>query len=221
MKKVLIATPSYDGKLDVWYVNALTESIKAGLGSGVLFQPIYMSYDALVQRARNDLLAVAIQNDFDDIIWIDSDMEWNPQWLLKLLSYEEDVVGGACVKKSVEEQYNVKCKPENLITNDQGLIEIEAIGTGFLRMSKKAFTYLWDNSEPYTSNDQDRRWAFDVKIIDGELVSEDILVCKKLVDGGFKIYLDPSMTCNHVGSLKFTGNFEQFVEKISQQTKVA
>ena len=123
MKKVLIATPSYDGKLDVWYVNALTESIKLGLADDVFFQPIYMSYDALVQRARNDLLAIAVQNDFDEIIWIDSDIEWNPQWLLKLLSYEEDVVGGACVKKSVEEQYNVKCKPENLTTNDQGLIE--------------------------------------------------------------------------------------------------
>lgn len=214
MKKVLIATPSYDGKLDVWYVNALTESIKLGLANDIFFQPIYMSYDALVQRARNDLLAVAVQNDFDDIIWIDSDIEWNPQWLLKLLSYEEDVVGGACVKKSVEEQYNVKCKPENLTTNDLGLIKIEAIGTGFLRMSKKAFTYLWDNSEPYTSNGQDRRWAFDVKIIDGELVSEDILVCKKLVDGGFKIYLDPSMTCSHIGALKFTGNFSAWVETL-------
>lgn len=211
MRKVLIATPSYDGKLDVWYVNALTESIRLGLANDIFFQPIYMSYDALVQRARNDLLAIAVENDFDDIIWIDSDMEWHPQWLLQLLSYEEDVVGGACVKKSVEEQYNVKCQPENLIQNEKGLIEIEGIGTGFLRMSRKAYMSLWKKSLPYKSNGAERRWAFEVKMTNGEIVSEDITACDKLRKAGFKIYLDPNITCNHIGTLKFTGNFKQFM----------
>lgn len=219
MRKVLIATPSYDGRIDVWYANSLTNSIVLGLQNDVLFQPIYMSYDALIQRSRNDLLAIAIENEFDDIIWIDSDIEWNPEWLLELLNYEEDVVGGTYPKKSIAEQYTVKCNPENLVKNDKGLIEVESLGTGFLRMSKKAITYLWDNAEPYVHNGKDRRWVFEVKIQDGDIISEDVLVCQKLREGGFTINLNPDMTCNHVGPLKFTGNFAEFAEKVKGTTQ--
>ena len=218
MRKVLIATPSYDGRIDVWYANSLAESIRLGLANDIFFQPVYMSYDALVQRARNDLLAIAVENDFDDVIWIDSDMEWNPEWLLKLLSYEEDVVGGTAPRKAIEESYVVKCKPENLVKNDKGLIEVEALGTGFLRMSKAAVKHLWDNSEPYTHNGAEKRWAFEVKIQDGDIISEDVLACRKLVDGGFKIYLDPALTCAHIGPLKFTGNFEQWMTALKGMT---
>ena len=214
MRKVLIATPSYDGRIDVWYANSLTKSIVLGLQNDILFQPVYMSYDALIQRARNDLLAIAVKNDFDDIIWIDSDIEWDPEWLLKLLSYEEDVVGGTYPRKSVEETYVVKCAPEDLVVNDKGLIPVQGLGTGFLRMSKAAFTYLWDNSEPYTHNGEDKRWAFNVSIIDGDIISEDIQVCQKLIEGGFQVYLDPTLTCNHIGSLKFSGNFEQWMQVV-------
>ena len=214
MKKVLVATPSYDGKIDVWYANSLMSSIVLGLQNDIAFQPVYMSYDALVQRARNDLLAIAVENDFDDIIWIDSDIEWNPEWLLTLLNYEEDVVGGTYPKKAIVETYVVKCAPENLVENDKGLIEVESLGTGFLRMSKKAFTYLWDNSEAYVHNGQDRKWAFEVKLQDGDIISEDVLACQKLRDGGFTINLDPKMTCNHIGPLKFTGNFQEWVERL-------
>jgi hypothetical protein len=31
MKKVLIATPCLDGRVDAWFVNSLQESIKLGL----------------------------------------------------------------------------------------------------------------------------------------------------------------------------------------------
>jgi hypothetical protein len=78
-------------------------------------------------------------------------------------------------------------------------------------MSKNAFTHLWDNSEPYVHNGANKRWVFEVKIQDGDIISEDVLACKKLADGGFKIYLDPAMTCAHIGTLKFTGNFEQWM----------
>lgn len=217
VRNVLIATPSYDGKVDVWYANSLVNSIRLGMANGVNFVPIYMSYDSLVQRARNDLLAIAVDNGFDDIIWIDADMEWEPQWLLQLLDHDADVVGGTARKKSLVEQYVVKCKPEDLVKNDAGLIKVEALGTGFLRMSAKAARYLWDNSEEYTHNGANVRWAFEVKVENGDLISEDITACNKLTNGGFSIYFDPTMTCSHIGPLKFTGNFEQWAEQLREQ----
>ena len=214
MKKILIATPSYDGRLDVWYTNALIETVLLGAQNDILFKPVFMSYDALIQRSRNDLLAIAKENEFDGILWIDSDVEWAPHWALDLVLNEKDVIGLPIIKKSVEEQYSVKCDPENIKKDDAGLIEVESNATGFLYMSKNAIDYLWDSSEPYTHNGQERRWVFDVRIQDNDIISEDVWVCQKLRKGGFKVYLDSTKTCNHVGALKFTGNFSAFIDKI-------
>ena len=67
-----------------------------------------MSYDSLVQRARNDLVRLALEDKFDDLIFMDSDQEWNPEWIFKLLEYKEDVIGGTVVKKSDKPVFNVK-----------------------------------------------------------------------------------------------------------------
>jgi hypothetical protein len=219
MRKVLIATPSYDGKVSVYYANALAETIRLGLSEDIYFHAVYMSFDALVQRARNDLVAVALEADFDDILWIDSDMEWSAEWAVKFVKSELDVLGAPCAKKSLAEQYNVKCNPEDLIPDENGIIKAQAIGTGFLKMSKAALQSLWDSSESYTFNEQERRWIFDVEIQDGDLVSEDILVCKKLVAAGFDINVDSTITCGHVGSMYYSGNFADFVVRIAESLK--
>jgi len=224
MRKVLVATPCYDGKVDVWYANSLINMVMLGIQKEIFFQPIYMSYDALVQRARNDLLAIAVENDFDDILWIDADMEWDPAKAIELLELDQDVIGLPVIKKTLETQsYNIKAKPEDLyITNDDGLIKVESVGTGFLKMSKKAFTYLWDNSPEYIHNGKSVRWVFDVKLVDGDIMSEDVHVAIKLAEGGFDIWIDPSSTCNHIGNLKFQGDFAQFLkdlEKLLEEQK--
>lgn len=223
MRKVLVATPSYDGKIDVWFANSLTETLKLCLINDILIQPIYMSYDALIQRSRNDLLALAIEGDYDDMFWIDSDIAWQPEWFLNLLNYNVDVVGGTYPKKSLQvEGYPVKCgDTNNLILNPDGLLEVEGLGTGFLRMSKKAIQSLWDNSPEYIENEKSKRWAFDVRIEDKTLISEDIIICKRLKELGFSIYLDPSMTCEHVGNLKYTGNFLEFLKKNDLELKTS
>ena len=215
MQKVLIATPSYDGKLDVWYVNSLTNTVILGLQNDIEFHPVFMSYDALIQRSRNDLLAIAVENEFDGILWIDADMEWHPQWTVDSVLSGEDAYGLPVIKKSItEESYNIKCKQENLVPNDNGFIEVESVGTGFLYMSKDAFMYLWDTSKPYVHNGQNRKWAFEVKIQDNDIISEDVIVCQKLREGGFKVVIDPGKTCNHIGNLKYVGNFASFIERI-------
>ena len=215
-RKVLIGSPSYDGSIDVWYVNSLANSIKYAYDNNLNIDliPIWVSYDALIQRCRNDTVFLALEQDCDDLIWIDTDIEWKPEWLFKLLDYPVDVVGGTYPKKGDKQEMYVgnfgEMKP-----GPHGLYEVNGLGTGFLRFSRKACEWLWNNSEPYTEYPEGptekvkhRRWIFEVKIKNGSMISEDIYVCRKLTnEGGFKIYLDPTMTCNHIGGKKYQGDF--------------
>jgi hypothetical protein len=217
-RRVLIGTPCYDGRIEVWYANSLVQTIKIAEKMNIEITPIWLSYDALVQRARNDLMGIMIEAGFDDIVFIDADIDWQPEDFFKLLNYPVDVVGGTYPKKGDLEQYVAKIiDPQRARDSATGLLSTEGLGTGFLRMSRAAVQYLWDTCVPYQERDQgkDRRWIFDVIIDDnGELVSEDILACQRLIEGGFPIWLDISITCGHTGVKRFTGNFESWFARL-------
>jgi len=210
-RRVMIGTACYDGKIDVWYANSMLETVKAGLTLGIEIFPIYLSYDALVQRARNDLIAMMLELGCDDIVFIDSDIEWQPNDFFKLLNYPVDVVGGTYRKKGDAELYVAKIlDPQRQKDPNTGLLPVDGLGTGFLKMNRNAVQTLWDTSVPYEERDAGkvRRWIFDVIVDNGELISEDILVCNRLIEAGIPIWLDTSITCNHVGMKKYTGNFD-------------
>ena len=213
-RKVLIGTPSYDGKVDVWYANSLVNTIRMSYEKDVVIVPVYMAYDSLVQRARNDLVKLAIEEDFDDLIFIDADQEWDPAWVFKLLDYDKDVVAGTVVKKSDEVSFNVKALKEGMKTEEDGLIEVDCVGTGFMRISKSALKQVWDVSTEYKNEGKTCRMVFDIKIENGDLVSEDNVFCKKWHDLGGKVYIDPNMTCNHIGVKKYGGNFMEYIKAI-------
>jgi hypothetical protein len=213
MLKVLIATTAYDGRLDVWYTTSLVNSVRIAQDNGIFLHPVFMSYDALVQRARNDLFRLALE--YDAVIWIDSDLEWNPMWIMELLGSGKDVIGGTYRKKTDDaELYTVKT---NNLESKDGLIKVDGLGMGFVKMSKKAVQALWDASQPYQNEGREGRMICDIQIVDGQLVSEDNVVTRKLADLGFDIWLDPRMTCCHIGTKKFYGNFEDFAKRLTAQ----
>lgn len=213
VRKVLVATPALDGRLDVWYTNSLVNSIRLAQANNIFLHPVFMAYDALIQRARNDLFKVAVDGEYDDMIWIDSDMEWNPEWIMQMLEAEEDVLGGTARKKTDEAEIYV-AKIKDFTKNNKGYIKCEGLGTGFVKLSRKAFMALWESSQKYTNGDRTCRMVCDVKIVDGELYSEDTIIFKKLNELGFDCWLDPKMTCNHVGTKKFVGNMVNFLDKM-------
>ena len=221
MKKVMIGTPCYDGRLDVWYTNSLCNTIKMSYLKDVEIIPMWISFDALLQRARNDTIDVALQMEVDELIWIDSDIEWQPEWFFKLLDYDVDIVGGTYPKKGDKEEYVVRQITRRQLL-DNGLIEVDGLGTGFVKMSKKAMQYLWDTSAKYTDpkDNKERRMIFDVVIQNESLVSEDIHAFNKLTAGGFKVYLDPTITCNHIGPNKFKGNFENWYARTAPRRQL-
>jgi hypothetical protein len=188
-RKVLIATPAHDGRLDVWYTTSLVNTIRVAQANDIFVHPVFMSYDALVQRARN------------------------PMWIMSLLERQEDVVGGTTRKKTDDAEVYV-VKASDLTVHDNGLIKAEALGTGFVRLSRKAFLALWDSSPAYQNEGRECRMVCDVQIVDGQLYSEDTILFRKLADLGFDVWLDPRMTCNHLGTKKFCGSFEAYLETL-------
>ena len=113
MKKVLIGTPAHDGRVEVYYVNSLLATIKDLEKHYYDVNVIFMSYDSLVQRARNDLIKIAVEGEYDYLFFIDSDMVWEPQWVLELLDTPVDVISGTARKKSDDElSFAIKIKKD-------------------------------------------------------------------------------------------------------------
>jgi len=219
MKRILIGTPSHDGRLDVWYTNSLINTVKMSFDKGVLIDPIYTSFDSLIQRARNSLFKIAVEQNYDYLFFVDSDVEWEPEWFYRILEYSEDIVGAALVKKSDEnEGYTCKLLDKKLQLNERkNLVKANGVGTGFLKFSKKAIHALWNSSPEYKNEerlgDTPDRLVCNVEIKNGILISEDYILCDKAKQLGFDLWLDPTITINHIGPKKFRGGIHNFLRK--------
>jgi len=219
MRKVLIGTPSHDGRLDVWFVNSLVNTIRLSPDYDTHITAIYTSFDSLVQRARNSLVKIAVDENYDDLFFIDSDVEFNPEWIFQFLSQPEDIIGAALIKKDdIREGYTCKITNPNITYNSRrDLIEVDGIGTGFLKLTRNAFVQLYNSAPEYINEDKGStdRMVFDVVIKDGILISEDYTMCNKWkeLNPNNKIWMDPSITVNHIGPKKYQGNVYNFLKR--------
>lgn len=220
--KVLIGTPSYDGKLDIYYVDSLLNTLALSGEENVEVYPLFMCYDSLIQRARNDLFKAAYDAKMDAIVFIDADVGWNPKDFFKLVRSDKDVIGGSYRKKNDnEELYVVKAldksdKNVNLNIDKDGLLEVAGLGCGFIKLSRKAIEDIWNVSKPYDSEKGPNRMVFEVVCEDNDLISEDIYMCKKWRNLGNKVYLDTNITCSHTGTKTFFGNINNWLRKFQQ-----
>jgi len=215
--KVLIGTPSYDGKLDVYYIDSLLNTLSTAEKNNIDVYPLFICYDSLIQRARNDLFKAAHDNNIDILFFIDGDIGWNPQDFYKLVHSDKDIIGGSYRKKTDnEELYVVKALDKdnsklNLNVDENGILEVAGLGCGFMKISRKAINALWDISKPYTSEKGDARMVFEVVCEDNDLISEDIYMCKKWRNLGNSVYLDTKITCSHTGTKTFFGDVGKWI----------
>jgi hypothetical protein len=218
MRTVMVAAPSYDGKVGVWHCAALTESIKIGMLNNINIMPIYVSFDALVQRARNDIFKIAHDIGVDDLVFVDTDVDWQPQDLFRLLNHDVDIVAAPVIKKNDNPTFSVKLLGEFKV-EDNGLAVVDGVATGFMRIRKSAITKIWDAAEEYKElgKAEPSRMVFDVKLVDGDLWSEDIVFCDNWIRLGGKVYIDPLINCGHSGEKRWVGNFYEWIKLFNRR----
>lgn len=99
--KFFIATPCYGGALTEPYfrstIKLLTffNSHKIPLAFGTI------ANESLVTRARNVLLAYFLNSDYTHLLFIDADIEFQVDDVIKMYAHDKDVVVGAYPKKGV------------------------------------------------------------------------------------------------------------------------
>jgi len=207
MKNILIATPCLDGKVDAWFVNSLYESVKLGLQNDIMFQPVFLANESILPMARNELLNLAYEKQYDTMVFIDDDEEWEPKALLEIVQSPKDVIAIPVANKGDKKiEYNV-FGVNKTPSSEDGYLKIDRCGTGFLKLSQKVIRDLWESNPVCEFRGKQLKYICEYAIANDSFYGEDIILCEKIKELGYAIWLNPKHTVSHLGTKKFRGNF--------------
>lgn len=168
--------------------------------------------NSLIYDSRNILSLTAIEQDFDNVLWLDSDILAPPDTLTRMQDYFRngyDMISGLYFKRFMptspviysnvapprkdENERLTKQITDYLDYPENSFFPIAGCGFGCVLTSTRLLKSLWDQFgppfHPFT-------WA-----------SEDISFCYRVNQSGAQIYADSSILCGHVGTITYTYQF--------------
>lgn len=166
-EKIFIATPCYGGMLTEAYFRSTVRLLTFCNQHQIPIAFGTIANESLVTRARNVLVAYFLHSNFTRLMFIDADIEFQVEDVIKLVAHNKDVCVGAYPKKGVnwqritqsvrgnaEETYNDKQiaafgsdyainfkflnKEQKQIAIENGLIRLHDGATGFMMIKRSA-----------------------------------------------------------------------------------
>ena len=99
--KLFVATPMYGGMAHGLYVKASLDLQALMSKYGVETRFSFLFNESLITRARNYLVDEFLRSDCTHLLFIDSDVHYNPQDVVALLALDKEVIGGPYPKKAI------------------------------------------------------------------------------------------------------------------------
>lgn len=131
--KLYVLTPCYGGLCHVNYINKIMETKEVLQSLGIKFVLQFIRNESLITRGRNNLTAKAMSDpEMTHILFIDSDITWEPIHIIKLIIADKELCGGIypikkyhwdrLTKENIEKIVQKKNLPYN-----QGLTETQLL----------------------------------------------------------------------------------------------
>lgn len=230
-----ICTPCYGAQITEPYFSSFLRLQFLLMQKQISFSLSMVTTESLITRGRNTLVAYFMANPHaTHLFFIDADIRFDADSVLKLLNADKDVVAGVYPKKGLDwnrikenaprssvenlkfygSQYAVNVLPES---EPQGsLLEVSEVGTGFLMIKRSVIEKMFqahpqlkyrDNLNLDASLHPHLHALFDTSIDErGDYLSEDYTFCRRWRKMGGKIWIDTSINLDHVGHYTFNGN---------------
>lgn len=223
---VFFATPCYGGMLTDQYFLSMFRMSQVLMQHGINFRITTLRNESLISRARNILTAMFLDSNCTHLMFIDSDIEFQPEDILRALAYDKPIIAGAYPKKALPVQYAINFKFVNPETRqirvENGAVEVLDASTGFFLIQRETVEkMILAHPELHYRNDSNidpklnkHCYAlFDTMIDpdDNRYLSEDYTFCRRWQKMGGEIWLDPNTKLNHVGSYTFEGDVSKII----------
>lgn len=169
-----------------------------------------------ISGARATMLRKALDVKADVIVFIDHDLSWNPEDLLKLIETKGDVIAGIYRFKKDEEEYmgvldDIDGMPQ---VRKDGCIKATRVPAGFLKVTKEAINKFM---VAYPELMYGEAYAPSIDLFNhgahkGKWWGEDYSFSRNWIDCGGEIWIVPDLNLNHHTSEKeYSGNYHRFL----------
>jgi hypothetical protein len=159
---LVVATPCYGGLVTTVYANALMHLQRACTERRIDFEWLLLGGDALITRARADLVAHVLDRpDATHLLFIDADIGFTPDQVFRLMDFGAEVAACAYPTKAIDwtrlrrvlaagranpESASLRYvfevdDPERIVTR-HGFAKARSVGTGFLMVRRSALEQL-------------------------------------------------------------------------------
>jgi hypothetical protein len=235
--KIFVATPCYAGQVHVRYMESVISLSRMLSQNGIGMEFFSIPFDSLIPRARNTSITKFMNDDSSThIIFIDSDIQFHPTSVMKMLKEDKDIIAGCYPKKAIDWEtmhknhaktsntveliqssvkYAYNMKPQRTHTIERGCVEVMDAPTGFLMIKKSAIREMI-HAYPETEyvNDVGAYQAegsrffnlFQSQVFDGRYLSEDYGFCRLWHKMNKPIFADLTVKLNHIGQFSYLGD---------------
>jgi predicted O-methyltransferase YrrM len=217
-RKVLLAVPTYDDP-SAALTFSLARSREALTEAGIQSALLILQGNCHVDDARNSIVRDFLESDCTDLVFLDSDVTWEPEGLVRLCSRDVDIVGGVYpYRREGGENMPVRLMDGGEVRD--GLREVEGLPTGFMKirrhvleeMAARAPWYfdkiyptalVFNRSEP---DDGHNRWGGDLDF------------CRRWREMGGKLYAEDEIRLGHVAKVIVYDSLGAHLRRITGQT---
>lgn len=160
--KLFVATPMYGGQNNGLYMKACLDLQGLCMQYGIEVRFSFLFNESLITRARNYLVDEFLRSNATHLLFIDSDILFDPQDVLALIALDKDVIGAPYPKKSINWKNVAQALVKNPTMNIGELeslvgdyvfnpvpgtkqfsvrepLEVMEIGTGYMMVKREVF----------------------------------------------------------------------------------
>ena len=202
-------------------VQLIQQLAKSGVAVG-----INTMKSPLIHQARNYLTSLFLTTEYTHMLFVDSDVEFKPEAILRMLVANKDICTTPYRAKSqditkyvyggIELEKNAKL--------EAGMVELKTGPTGLMLIKRKVFERIIKNHPelkiknavlPKPGKDHEYYYNFfDFAFKDGYSVGEDVSFCRLAKDNDFRIYANTESETRHHGSYAWTGKFGESLNEV-------
>ena len=218
--------PMYNGICnEATFISLIKFSIMANK-MGINYSIDTMVNESLITRGRNNLVAKFLFNQAaTHLMFIDVDLGFDAESILRLLCANQDLVGGVYPMKRIPIRYVINTVPNPVVLGD--LVEVSTLGTGFMLIKREVIEKMIaahpelkyrDNIGIGPQYEPLMYGLFDTMIDpDGNYLSEDWTFCYLWRLMGGRVFADTGIKLDHTGYHKYAGDLDELKQVLTNR----